>query len=117
MGLTCATAGVAARIQFSTARAGKNIVWEYSKRLISGNIVALTPANDGFQSTCVVAIVAARPLESLKAQPPEVDIFFARPEDADFDPQREWLMVEAKLGYYEACRHSLTALQNMATEK
>ena len=92
-------------------------MWEYSKRLITGNILALTPANDGFQSTCVVAIVAARPLEFVKKEPPEVDIFFSHPKDTDFDPQREWMMVEAKVGYYEACRHSLTALQKMATEK
>jgi helicase required for RNAi-mediated heterochromatin assembly 1 len=79
--------------------------------------VALTPADDRFQSICVVAVVAARPLEGVKAQPPEIDIFFAHPEDADFDTQREWLMVEAKTGYYEASRHTLAALQRMAMEK
>lgn len=116
-GLTCATAGVAARIQFSTKRAGKKIVWEYSKRLISGNVVALTPVDDGFRSKCVVAVVAARPLDGLKDNiAPEIDLYFARPEDADFDPQKEWLMVEAKSGYYEAHRHTMTALQKMASE-
>ncbi|ODH26661.1 hypothetical protein ACO22_04493 [Paracoccidioides brasiliensis] len=66
VGLTCADAGVAVKIQFSTARAGKNIVWEYSSRLITGNIVTLTPANDMFKSKCIVAVVAARPLEEIK---------------------------------------------------
>lgn len=115
-GITLGNAGVAARITFSTQRAGKNIVWEYSKRLITGNMVALSPADDAFQSKCVLAIVAARPLEQLKGDVPEVDIYFARPEDADFDPQKEWLMVEAKAGYFEAHRHTLMALQKMSRE-
>ncbi|KAL2002464.1 hypothetical protein VTN02DRAFT_6731 [Thermoascus thermophilus] len=115
-GVTFAQRGLAVRVQFSTARAGKNIVWEYSKRLISGSIVALSPANDLFQSKCVVAVVAARPLDGVKQQPPQVDLFFARAEDADFDPQREWVMVEARTGYYEASRHTMTALQRMTME-
>ncbi|EEH42576.2 uncharacterized protein PADG_07396 [Paracoccidioides brasiliensis Pb18] len=86
VGLTCADAGVAVKIQFSTARAGKNIVWEYSSRLITGNIVTLTPANDMFKSKCGV------------------------------DPQKEFVMVEAKSGYYEAARHTLAALQKMARD-
>ncbi|KAJ9219090.1 hypothetical protein DTO169C6_8600 [Paecilomyces variotii] len=115
-GITFAQKGVAVKVRFSTARAGKNIVWEYTKRLMSGTIVALSPANDCFQSKCVVAVVAARPLEGVKQQPPEIDLLFARAEDADFDPQQEWIMVEAKTGYYEAHRHTMTALQKMATE-
>ena len=109
--------GIALRVQFSTARAGRNIVWEYSKRLVSGSIVALTPSNDNFQTKCVIAIVAARPLEGVKNHPSEVDLFFARPEDADFDTQLEWTMVEAKSGYYESARHTLTALQAMVKER
>lgn len=116
-GITFAQKGVAVKVRFSTARAGKNIVWEYTKRLMSGTIVALSPANDCFQSKCVVAVVAARPLEGVKQQPPEIDLLFARAEDADFDPQQEWIMVEAKTGYYEAHRHTMTALQKMATER
>ncbi|KAL1853711.1 hypothetical protein Plec18170_005102 [Paecilomyces lecythidis] len=115
-GITFAQKGVAIKVRFSTARAGKNIVWEYSKRLISGNIVALSPSSDCFQSKCAVAVVAARPLEGVKKQPPEIDLLFARAEDADFDPQQEWIMVEAKTGYYEAHRHTMTALQKMARE-
>ncbi|KAE8146473.1 P-loop containing nucleoside triphosphate hydrolase protein [Aspergillus avenaceus] len=116
-GITFAQQGMAFRIRFSTHRAGKSIVWEYSKRLIAGSIVALSPADDLFKTKCVIAIVAARPLEGVKQQPPEVDIYFARPEDAAFDPQQEWIMVEAKTGYYESARHTMTALQKMNTEK
>lgn len=64
-----------------------------------------------------MAVVAARPLEGVKQQPPEIDLFFARAEDADFDSQQEWIIVEAKSGYYEANRHTMTALQKMAKEK
>lgn len=92
-------------------------MWEYSKRLISGSIVALSPANDFFRSKCIVAVVAARPLDGVKQQPPQVDLFFARAEDADFDTQSEWVMVEARTGYYEASRHTMAALQRMTRER
>ena len=117
IGLTFAQRGVAFRIRFSTARAGKNIVWDYSKRLISGSIVALTPADDYFQTKCIVGTVAARPLDDVKKQPPEVDIFFARAEDGEFDPHKEWTMVESRDGYYEASRHTMSALQKMSAER
>ncbi|KAL2849230.1 P-loop containing nucleoside triphosphate hydrolase protein [Aspergillus pseudoustus] len=115
-GLTFARRGLGFQIQFSTSRAGRNIAWEYSKRLVSGSIVALSPAEDAFQTKCVIAIVAARPLDGVKAQPPVVDIFFADPADADFDPQLEWIMVQSKEGYYESARHTMTALQKMSRE-
>lgn len=117
VGITCAQAGIAVRVQFSVARAGKNIVWEYSQRLTSGKIVALTPAKDAFRTRCIVAVVAARPLEGLKSQPCEIDLFFANADDAEFDCQQEWLMVESRNGYYEALRHTLTALQKMSSER
>ncbi|KKA19844.1 hypothetical protein T310_6168 [Rasamsonia emersonii CBS 393.64] len=117
IGVTFAPKGVAARLQFSTARAGKNIVWEYSRRLMSGSIVALSPVQDHFKSKCVVAVVAARPLEQVKQQPHQVDIFFARVEDAQFDVQQEWIMVEPRTGYYESVRYTMTALQRMTNER
>ncbi|GFF45258.1 helicase required for RNAi-mediated heterochromatin assembly 1 [Aspergillus lentulus] len=116
-GITFAQTGIAFRIRFSTNRSGKKIVWEYSKRLIAGSIVALSPASDSFRSKCVIAVVAARPLEGVKQEPPEVDIFFAQPEDANFDPHEEWIMVEARTGYYEAMRHTMTALQRLNRER
>ncbi|KKK20890.1 hypothetical protein AOCH_004073 [Aspergillus ochraceoroseus] len=116
-GVTFSHRGLAFRIRFSTNRAGKSIAWDYSKRLISGSVIALSPVHDLFQSKCIVAVVAARPLEAVKQLPPEIDIFFADPADADFDPQLEWLMVEAKNGYYESARHTLTALQKMSQER
>lgn len=79
--------------------------------------MALSPARDSFKNKCVVAVVAARPLEGVKQHPPEIDILFARPEDADFDPQKEWIMVQAKNGYYESVRHTMKALQKMSREK
>ncbi|EER27806.1 hypothetical protein CPC735_031420 [Coccidioides posadasii C735 delta SOWgp] len=116
VGITCAQSGIAIRVQFSIARAGKNIVWEYSQRLTTGKIVALTPAYDNFKSRCVVAVVAARPLEGLKSHPCQIDLFFANPDHAAFDYQQEWLMVESRNGYYEALRHTLLALQKMSKE-
>ena len=109
--------GMAFRACFSTRRASKRILWRYSPRLITGNIVALSPANDMFSSKCVVAVVAARPLESVSKNPPEVDLFFDHREDVDFDPLKEWIMVESRLGYYEAHRHTMTALQKLSRER
>lgn len=104
-------------MQFSTNRAHRNIAWEYSKRLVSGSMVALSPVDDAFQTKCVIAIVAARPLDGVKLCPSEVDLFFADPADADFDPQLEWIMIEAKKGYYEASRHTMMALQKLSRER
>lgn len=109
--------GVAFRIQFSTTRAGKKILWQFSSRLITGSIVVLSPATDSFRSKCIVATVAARPLENVQKSPPEVDLFFAETSDVSFDPHQEWTMVEARSGYFEAYRHTMTALQKLSTEK
>lgn len=83
----------------------------------SGSLVALSPAKDCFKTQCVVAVIAARPLENVKKLPPEVDIFFAQPEEAEFDPHKEWIMIEARHGYYEASRHTMTALQKLSRER
>lgn len=115
-GMTFARQGVAIKVSFSTTRACKNIVWEYSSRLISGSMVALSPARDCFKSQCVIAIVAARPLDQLKQYPPQVDLFFANPDEAHFDPQQEWIMVQPHSGYLESVRHTMRTLQLMKTE-
>ena len=70
-----------------------------------------------FKSVCRVATVAARPLTSIQLNPPEIDLFWARPEDIEMDPQEEWVMVESRIGYFEAYRHTLRSLQKMAFER
>ena len=92
-------------------------MWEQSKRLITGSLVALTPVNDMFKSICRIAIVAARPLDAVRQNPPEIDIYFGGPDEIEIDPQQEWVMAEARNGYYEASRHTLRSLQKMALEK
>ena len=115
-GFTFSQLGMAARIRFSTNRAGRQILWQSSKRLVSGTLVALTPADNNFESKSIVALVAARPQVGLELNPPEIDIFFCRPEDIHIDPQQEWTMIEAKQGYFEAYRHTLKALQKQSHE-
>jgi helicase required for RNAi-mediated heterochromatin assembly 1 len=61
MGLTFAYNGLATKVQFSTARAGKNVVWKRSKRLITGSIVTSS-------SQCVVAVVAGAEATQLDTQ-------------------------------------------------
>ncbi|KIV91298.1 hypothetical protein PV10_05849 [Exophiala mesophila] len=119
LGFTFARKGLAARIRFTTNRAGKKISWETSKRLTSGTLVALVRANDELSDFkgLITAVVAARPLAGVLAQEPEIDVYFSRPEDIRIDPQDEWLMIEAKQGYYEAYRHTLEALKMLSQEK
>jgi len=114
--MTCSNNGIALRMTFSLARTGKKILWEQSKRLITGSLVVLTPVNDMFQKTAVVATVAARPLAALDQNPPEIDLFFAKADELEVDPALEWVMVEERKGFYEADRHTLLALQRMMRE-
>lgn len=108
--------GLATRIAFSLSRVKKFIRWQQSKRLITGTLVALSPANDCFQKKCVLATVAARPVSALDQNPPEIDLFFARPEDLEVDPMKKWIMVEARSSFFEASRHTMLSLQHMMRE-
>lgn len=118
-GFTFARRGIAARIKFTTRRAKRRINWENSKRLVSGSIVALLPSDKKpvDLNDMTVAVVAARPLAGVLCEPPEIDIYFGRTEDIQIDPQKEWIMIEAKQGYFEAYRHTLRALQKLSQEK
>ncbi|KAI4170520.1 MAG: hypothetical protein LQ343_004897 [Gyalolechia ehrenbergii] len=116
VGLTFAHSGVAAKVTFSLRRSGKKIIWEQSKRLLQGTLIALTPAHDMFKTVCKVGVVAARPLMGLNFNPPEIDIFFGGPDEIEVDPQQEWVMVESSTGYFEAYRHTLASLQRLAME-
>ncbi|KAI9803240.1 MAG: hypothetical protein M1825_002031 [Sarcosagium campestre] len=117
LGITFSRRGLALRMAFSTARSGKAILWEQSKRLVPGTLVALSPVDDAFQNDCIIAVVAARPLVGLQADPPEVDLFLAEASEFEIDPMKEWMMVESRTGYFEAYRHTLTALQKLMSEK
>ncbi|RMZ73612.1 dead box helicase [Pyrenophora seminiperda CCB06] len=108
--------GLATRVAFSLGRVKKHIRWEQSKRLITGTLVALSPTNDAFQTQCILATVAARPLSALEQNPPEIDLFFARSEDQQIDPMIKWIMVECRSSFFEASRHTLLALQHMMRE-
>jgi helicase required for RNAi-mediated heterochromatin assembly 1 len=114
--LTFAYRGLAVRVTFSLCRVGKNIRWDQSRRLLSGSLVALTTKDDMFKSICKVAVVAARPLDGLRLNPPQIDLFFAHPNELELDPDTEWLMIEERSSFFEAQRHIMTALQKMTIE-
>lgn len=104
---------------FSLSRVQKLIRWRQSKRLITGTLVALSPADDAFQdpSKVLLATVGARPVSALESNnPPEIDLFFVCPEKYDYDPTRKWIMVESRTSFFEASRHMLLALQHMMHE-
>lgn len=108
--------GVATTVTFSLFRAGKKIIWEQSKRLVAGGLVVLTPADDQFKTAAIVATVAARPLEGLRQNPPEIELFIARADEQELDPSKEFWMIEHRGSMYEADRHTLLALQRMMRE-
>ncbi|KAK3719925.1 hypothetical protein LTR37_004048 [Vermiconidia calcicola] len=115
--VTCSTRGIAIRATFSLGRVGKKILWEQSKRLITGGLVVLTPMHDMFKSTAIVATVAARPIEGgLDRNPPEIDLYIARAGEQEIDPAKEFVLIEDRGGLYEADRHTLLALQRMIRE-
>lgn len=109
--------GFATRIAFSLSRVKKHIRWKQSKRLITGSLVALSPVNDAFQSICILATVAARPLSgALDQNPPQIDLFFARHKDQPVDPMQKYVMVECRSSFFEASRHTMLALQHLMRE-
>jgi helicase required for RNAi-mediated heterochromatin assembly 1 len=105
--------GVAFRVSFSMIRVGKRVIWEQSKRLISGSLVVLIRKDN--PSKIVVVVVAARPLSKILENPPEIYLFCESLE-IDVDSAAEFLMVESRTSYFEADRHVLRALQHMANE-
>lgn len=118
-GITCSNRGLAIKVSFSLTRIGKSIVWQQSKRLIAGSLVVLIPVINSLHhvSDLKVAVVAARPWTQLEQNPPQVDLFFAHPEDDfDFDCRKAFIMLEARSGFFEAEKHTLVALQKMMTE-
>nr|POF07036.1 helicase required for rnai-mediated heterochromatin assembly 1 [Quercus suber] len=114
--LTYSTRGIAVKLTFSLARSQKKIIWAQSKRLISGSLIILTPKDDMFKHTAVVATVASRSIAGVLKDPPELDLFIARADELEIDPAKEWVMVEDRSSYFEAGRHTLLGLQKMAQE-
>lgn len=77
--------------------------------------MALSPFGDAFQTTCILATVAARPMSALQMNPPEIDLFFPHYHQP-IDPMQKWIMVECRSSFFEASRHTLMALQHMKRE-
>ncbi|KAJ8069476.1 hypothetical protein OCU04_003129 [Sclerotinia nivalis] len=118
VGLQLCHLGPAFRIEFSSDRAGKRIRWEQSSRLTQGSLVCLSPTSDMFRSVCKVGTVAARPIEGgLDRDPPQVDLFFGDDEDIILNPVDSYVMIQSRLGFFEAYRHVLVALQKLTTEE
>lgn len=117
MGYTFSNLGPAPCIEFSYEKSGKRINWKQSKRLQQGTLVALSPTKDKFQTSCIIGIVAARPLSAVEQNPPQIDLFWADIEEARFDPSEEYVMIEARSGYFEANRHMLVAMQKLMCEE
>lgn len=105
VGLQLARIGVAFRVAFSTERAGKQIRWEQSRRLLQGTLVALSPARDKFRTICKLAVIADRPLKGgLDQDPPTVDLFWADPNEAVFDPLESPLIFLPRNNTANCCR-------------
>ncbi|KAK6430439.1 hypothetical protein LTR95_013407 [Oleoguttula sp. CCFEE 5521] len=116
IGIVSSTRGIAFKVNFSTYRAGKRILWEQSKRLITGSLVVLSTKSDKFRSKVIVATVASRAIAAITKNPPELDLFIAQTEDCEIDPATSFIMLEERSSYFEADKHTLLALQKLRTE-
>ncbi|KAI1809709.1 P-loop containing nucleoside triphosphate hydrolase protein [Poronia punctata] len=107
--------GPMCRVQFSTERAGKRVRWSQTRRLTTGNLVALSTAQDNFKTICMPATIADHTLrDGLDQNPPTIQIFWSNMKDAVLDPTAELVMIEARFGYFEAVRHGMVGLQHVA---
>jgi helicase required for RNAi-mediated heterochromatin assembly 1 len=113
-GVTCSKRGIAVEVTFSTQRVGVRIDWEQTSRLMTGCLVALS--RDNFQSSCIVAIVAAHDIEKLKQNPPKIDLYISDADYLEIDPTMTFVMVENRNSFYEAQKHTMLALHRMAEE-
>ncbi|WBW74809.1 RNAi-mediated heterochromatin assembly helicase Hrr1 [Schizosaccharomyces osmophilus] len=109
IGQIIATSSVVTKLSFSV-RAQKRISWATSRRLISGSIVLLS--QDNFEHFRV-GTVCARPLSGLRKYPHEVDVFF-HDFNLELDSRKEFVMIEATSGYWEAYKHVLSNLQKLS---
>lgn len=108
--------GPLCRISFSTEHAQKKIVWQQSRRLVPGSVLAISTKRDNFETVCMTATVAQRPYRGgLDQNPPLVDIVWGNVNEYVIDPDMELVVIEARSGYFESVRHTLVGLQ-MAAE-
>ncbi|KAK4170547.1 P-loop containing nucleoside triphosphate hydrolase protein [Cladorrhinum sp. PSN259] len=114
-GVCLARMGPVFTVEFSVERSPYRILWQQSRRLIPGSIVAITTKQDNFKSICKIATIVQRPFkDGLDQNPPRVDLMFAKPEGAIIDPDLEMIMIESREGYFESARHALMGLQQAA---
>ncbi|KAI5918453.1 P-loop containing nucleoside triphosphate hydrolase protein [Camillea tinctor] len=107
--------GPVCQIQFSTERCGKKIRWSQTRRLTTGALIVLSTAQDAFKTICIPATIADHPIrDGLDQNPPLIQIHWANMDDAIMDPTLELVMVESRFGYFEAVRHCLVGLQQVA---
>lgn len=114
--------GPVCRIDFSTERSQSRVLWGKSDRLKPGQLVVLS--SDGFRRECLVATVADRRLVGGLLPniasgeddntPPRIDLLWANPKEAIINPTTSMVMLEAKIGFFESLRYSMTGLQHAA---
>ncbi|TFA99058.1 Helicase required for RNAi-mediated heterochromatin assembly 1 [Trichoderma ghanense] len=123
-GILLSKQGACSRITFSTERVATPIDWRHSDRLTPGTLVALSPSWDNFRSKCIVATIATRSFNG-RAVPdvedgdnpfelPRVELFFANTSETLIDPVETFVMLEAKVSYFENVRHTMLSLQHAA---
>ena len=52
----------------------------------------------------------------IRTKSPEVNLFFARPEEIKIDTSVLWTMVKERTGFYEVSRYTMLALQKLIRE-
>ncbi|KAI1800239.1 P-loop containing nucleoside triphosphate hydrolase protein [Daldinia bambusicola] len=107
--------GPMCQVQFSTERSGKKIRWTQTRRLTVGTLVVISTAKDRFKTICMPAVISEHRIrDGLDQNPPTIYFQWANISDAIMDPNQELVMIETRLGYFEAVRHSMVGLQHVA---
>ncbi|KAL7816009.1 P-loop containing nucleoside triphosphate hydrolase protein [Trichoderma aethiopicum] len=123
-GILLSKLGACSRISYSTERTATPVDWTASDRLTPGTLVVLSPRWDYFRTKCIVATIATRSFNG-RAVPdvedgdspfelPRVELFFANINETLIDPIEDFVMLEAKTGYFENVRHTMLGLQHAA---
>lgn len=123
-GILLSKLGACSRISYSTERTATPVDWTASDRLTPGTLVVMSPRWDYFRTKCIVATIATRSFNG-RAVPdvedgdspfdlPRVELFFANISETLIDPIEDFVMLEAKTGYFENVRHTMLGLQHAA---
>jgi helicase required for RNAi-mediated heterochromatin assembly 1 len=96
-----------------------------AERLRQGGLVAISTAKERFRNGCTVAVVAATRLSGETVSgtsgqndaPSRVFLYLGKDALPVMSPERELLILEPTLGFYESVCHVMTGLQHFSESR